>query len=243
MPRDINKIGATSGQPERQQHKAIEADGFKDALRQRDQTARRGAPRPVAASARAPRLDINLTHAQRLAHWAPFIADSARRHGVPVELACGIMIQESGGNPRARSHCGATGLMQLMPATARRMGVTQIWDPRQNIEGGVKYLGYLLRMFRGNAGLAAAAYNAGEGAVQKYGGVPPYSETQHYVPRVLSLTQSIGHVIRGGGPIIGMLIRHTLPRHAIANFSLPITRTPPPARRSAEATAIALGRL
>ena len=91
---------------------------------------------------------------------------------------------ESAFNPTALSHAGAQGLMQLMPATARRFGVTDSYDASQNIRGGVQYLAWLLKRFNGNLTLAAAGYNAGEGAVDRHKGVPPYSETQRYVQRV-----------------------------------------------------------
>jgi soluble lytic murein transglycosylase-like protein len=135
---------------------------------------------------------ISMKHAKRLARYAPLIESAARKHNVPVELICGVILQESGANHRARSHCGARGLMQLMPATARRFGVKNSYDPAQNIEGGVKYLRWLLDRFDGNIELALAGYNAGEGNVEKYGNkIPPFRETQAYVPAVLSFTQGI----------------------------------------------------
>jgi soluble lytic murein transglycosylase-like protein len=95
------------------------------------------------------------------------------------------MHQESTFKPKAMSHKGARGLMQLMPGTAARFGVTSIWDPKQNIEGGTRYMRWLLNKFDGNVNLALAGYNAGEGAVMKYGNrIPPYSETQEYVRRI-----------------------------------------------------------
>jgi soluble lytic murein transglycosylase-like protein len=95
------------------------------------------------------------------------------------------MHQESTFKPRAMSYKGARGLMQLMPGTAQRFGVSNIWDPRQNIEGGTRYMRFLLDLFEGDVNLALAGYNAGEGAVMKYGyRVPPYSETQEYVRRI-----------------------------------------------------------
>ncbi|MNN81932.1 Soluble lytic murein transglycosylase precursor [compost metagenome] len=98
-----------------------------------------------------------------------------------------IIHAESAFNPTALSRAGAQGLMQLMPATARRFGVTDAYDSGQNIRGGVKYLSWLLRRFNGDLTLAAAGYNAGEGAVDRHGGVPPYRETQYYVRRVAQL--------------------------------------------------------
>ena len=95
------------------------------------------------------------------------------------------MHQESSFKTRAMSYKGARGLMQLMPPTAARFGVSNIWDPRQNIEGGARYMRFLLDLFAGDVRLALAGYNAGEGAVMKYGyQVPPYSETQEYVRRI-----------------------------------------------------------
>ncbi len=114
-----------------------------------------------------------------------FIVESGRRNSVDPLLLYAIMHQESTFKPRAMSHKGARGLMQLMPGTALRFGVTSIWDPRQNIEGGTRYMRFLLDKFDGNIPLALAGYNAGEGAVMKYGNrIPPYSETQEYVRRI-----------------------------------------------------------
>ncbi len=112
------------------------------------------------------------------------IAEASRMHGVEESIIRAIMHAESAYNPNALSHAGAQGLMQLMPATARRFGVTNAYDPRQNIQGGVRYLAWLLRRFNGDLTLAAAGYNAGEGAVDRHKGVPPYRETRQYVERV-----------------------------------------------------------
>jgi len=112
------------------------------------------------------------------------IAAAAREYGVDEAIVRAIIHAESAYNPLALSRAGAQGLMQLMPATARRFGVTDSYDASQNIRGGVQYLAWLLKRFNGNLTLAAAGYNAGEGAVDKHGGVPPYSETQRYVQRV-----------------------------------------------------------
>lgn len=115
-----------------------------------------------------------------------YIVDSSRRYRIDPLLIYAQMAQESSFKVRALSHKGASGLMQLMPGTARRMGVTDIYDPKQNIEGGVKYMRFLLDLFEGDVNLALAGYNAGEGAVMKYGNqIPPYNETQNYV-RIIS---------------------------------------------------------
>src|SRR5687768_8642831 len=114
-----------------------------------------------------------------------FIVESGQRNSVDPLLLYSIMHQESSFKTRALSHKGARGLMQLMPPTAARFGVTRIWDPKQNIEGGARYMRFLLDLFEGDVRLALAGYNAGEGAVMKYGyKVPPYSETQEYVRRI-----------------------------------------------------------
>lgn len=139
---------------------------------------------------------ISLKHAQRLAKYAPLIQAAAKRYNVPVELICGVILQESGGNPKARSHCGARGLMQLMPPTARRFGVKNSYDPAQNIDGGVKYLRFLIDRFGGDLELVCAGYNAGEGNVAKYGNkIPPFRETRNYVPAVLGYTRAMTSIL------------------------------------------------
>jgi len=118
----------------------------------------------------------------------PFAAEidaAAARHGLDPALLRGLIRAESGFNPNAGSPAGAQGLAQLMPATARSLGVTNPLDPVQSIEGGARYLRQQLDRFGGDERLALAAYNAGPGAVQRFGGVPPYAETQSYVQRVL----------------------------------------------------------
>ena len=114
-----------------------------------------------------------------------YLIDSANRNGVDPLLLYSIMHQESSFKSRAVSPKGARGLMQLMPGTAARYGVTNIFDPRQNVEGGARYVRFLFDLFDGDVNLTLAGYNAGEGAVQKYGWqVPPYTETQEYVRRI-----------------------------------------------------------
>ncbi len=112
------------------------------------------------------------------------IAAASKKYGVDEAVVRAIIHAESAFNPKALSRAGAQGLMQLMPATASRFGVGDAYDARQNISGGVQYLAWLLKRFDGDLTLAAAGYNAGEGAVDKYNGVPPYKETQRYVQRV-----------------------------------------------------------
>lgn len=128
-----------------------------------------------------PRLDVH-TYDDEINYYA-------RQYGVDPTLVRAVMHAESAFNPNAVSSAGAGGLMQLMPQTAARFGVADRFNPQQNIAGGVAYLAFLLDLFHGDQRLAVAAYNAGEGAVQKYDGVPPYDETQNYVTRVLSLHQ------------------------------------------------------
>lgn len=114
------------------------------------------------------------------------IQQAAQQHGVSEGLIKAVMHTESGFNVNARSPVGAQGLMQLMPATARRFNVSNAYDPHENIMAGAKYLAWLLKRFNGNTTLALAGYNAGEGNIAKYGGVPPFRETQDYIRRVTS---------------------------------------------------------
>lgn len=113
------------------------------------------------------------------------VKSTCQKYGVDDKLVMALINQESGFNQNAISKVGAQGLMQLMPATAKSLGVTNALDPVQNIEGGVKYLQGLLNQFHGNKILALAAYNAGPNAVKKYNGIPPYKETQNYVKNIL----------------------------------------------------------
>jgi soluble lytic murein transglycosylase-like protein len=113
------------------------------------------------------------------------ITAAARRRGIDPALLAGLIRQESGFNANAVSPAGARGLTQLMPGTAAGLGVTNPSDPAQSIEGGAKYLAQQLQRFGGDPARALAAYNAGPGAVERFGGVPPYAETQHYVQNIL----------------------------------------------------------
>ena len=122
------------------------------------------------------------------------IESAARKYGFDPALLAGLVKAESNFNPNAKSGAGAKGLAQLMDATARGLGVTDPFDPAQSIEGGAKFLGGLLKQFKGDQSLALAAYNAGPGAVQKYGGIPPYEETQRYVPKVLGYATQFSRI-------------------------------------------------
>lgn len=118
--------------------------------------------------------------------YEALIDQAASRNGLDPAVLHGLIQQESGFDPNATSSAGASGLTQLMPGTASSLGVANPLDPAESIEGGARYLGGLMAQFGGNAEDALAAYNAGPGAVQQYGGVPPYSETQSYVAKVLA---------------------------------------------------------
>ena len=148
-------------------------------------TAREGAVRtyaiPTATSGIRTTRPVAPSRAQR---FEPLIAEYAAVHDVRPDLVRAVIQAESAFNPAATSHKGAMGLMQLMPATAAELGVDDPYDPAQNIRGGVTYLRQLLDQFDGNEELALAAYNAGPGAVTRYGAVPPYRETRDYIKRI-----------------------------------------------------------
>lgn len=129
------------------------------------------------------------------AAFASEIKAAALAYGVEEAVVRAIIHAESAYRPHVQSNKGAQGLMQLIPATAKRFGVTDSFDPAQNINGGVQYLSWLLRRYKQDLTLAAAAYNAGEGAVDRYGGVPPYKETRLYVVRVGQLAERYRKVL------------------------------------------------
>jgi soluble lytic murein transglycosylase-like protein len=130
------------------------------------------------------------------------IDEAARRYALPRGLMQALAWQESHFHQAAVSNKGAVGVMQLMPGTARKLGVDP-YDLRQNIHGGAAYLSQMLTRYRGDAGLALAAYNAGPGAVDKYGGAPPFKETQQYLSHILTLAPSLAAAARPSSMIIG----------------------------------------
>jgi soluble lytic murein transglycosylase-like protein len=119
------------------------------------------------------------------------IDEYATKNSLDADFVKAVVKQESGYNPKATSHCGAMGLMQLMPLTAKGLGVENPYNAQENIEGGTKYLKGLMDRFGNNKELALAAYNAGPNAVKKYGGIPPYAETQNYVKSVMANYDSL----------------------------------------------------
>jgi Transglycosylase SLT domain/Domain of unknown function (DUF4124) len=161
----------------------------------------------------------------------PIIDNAARTHGVDPRLIHAVIRAESGYNERAVSHKGAMGLMQLIPATAERMGVKNISDPVENIFGGARYLALLLKMFNGDKELALAGYNAGEGAVQRYGNrIPPFAETQAYVPKVLTFYNS---------PELNRFVSAPLPNAGVNGVSANIAQVVPGAKTSQVAASVA----
>lgn len=126
------------------------------------------------------------TSPERFARYDETIRNAATLYQIPEALVRAVIMVESNFDPRSVSHAGAQGLMQLMPETAARMEVHDSFDPRQNIFGGVRYLRILANLFNGDLELTIAGYNAGEGAVMRHGGIPPYEETQDYVVKVLT---------------------------------------------------------
>lgn len=158
--------------------------------------------------------------------YASEIREISKRHGVDPGLVESVIRAESAFNPTAVSRAGARGLMQLMPKTAIALGVRDSFNPRENIEGGVRHLRYLLDRYPGNVALAVAAYNAGEGAVDAHRGIPPYPETQQYVYRVLRGGGGGGAVWTGGSAVSPRSVY----RYAGPNGSVTYSNLPPGSR-------------
>ncbi len=178
---------------------------------------------PVRKRVRPPRRRSSIGSGGTAGRFDTLIRDVARRHGVDYKLVKAVIHAESAFDHLAVSRVGAQGLMQLMPATARDLRVSDPFDPRDNVEGGTRYLKQMLRRFRNDISLCLAAYNAGPSTVLRYGGVPPYRETRSYIRRVKALMRRyereeqallppqapvipvagrVYHVIRNGRPVV-----------------------------------------
>jgi len=145
-------------------------------------------PHRTYVPAPVPRAPSQASRPKAASRWSPLIDQVAAEHGMDARLLHAIVTVESAYDPRARSHAGALGLMQVIPATGKRFGANDLFDPLQNLRAGTAYLAWLKRRFGGDLTLMLAAYNAGEGAVQRHGNrVPPFNETRQYVRKVTAL--------------------------------------------------------
>ena len=153
-------------------------------------TATAATSAPAATTASAGLMSVGASELPTDVPFGAEITAAAKKHGIDPALLAGLVKQESGFNPNAGSPAGARGLTQLMPGTAAGLGVTNVLDPAQSLDGGAKYLRQQLDAFGGDVTRALAAYNAGPGAVRRYGGIPPYAETQNYVRAVTSKAEA-----------------------------------------------------
>ncbi|MGE5432465.1 MAG: transglycosylase SLT domain-containing protein [Syntrophomonadaceae bacterium] len=142
-------------------------------------------PIKIKGSAANSAVEPSKSSMNRIGKFEDTIEQASKDFGVDSNIIRSVILAESAGNVKARSVSNAKGLMQLMDSTASSMGVKNVWDPKENIYGGTKYLAGLLRQYNGELKLALAAYNAGPGNVEKYNGVPPFNETKNYISRVL----------------------------------------------------------
>lgn len=157
--------------------KSSKANVFRVAKQEKTQSAN-----PIQSTSSADNIKVPAGKS----HILSLISQVCKKYNMDEKLVKAVIKQESGFNPKALSHAGAMGLMQLMPATAKGLGVKDAFNPLQNLDGGVRHLKGLLARYNGNVVLALAAYNAGGGNVDKYGGVPPFKETQNYVKSILA---------------------------------------------------------
>jgi soluble lytic murein transglycosylase-like protein len=169
--------------------KGKDAGRYKVYLKTPEQRLARPGVVPVGASDRDP---------ARYSRYDASIREASRSYSIPEPFIRAVIRVESDYDPRVISVAGAQGLMQLMPGTAKRMNVTDPFDPHQNIMGGTRYLRYLANMFGGDMVLTIAGYHAGEGAVQKYDGVPPYSSTRGYIRKVLGFYHRFKEKVTAG---------------------------------------------
>ena len=211
--------GASNASPSEGAHRLVDGDGVVHVTNVPADPRYRGLPGASGTSVGWLRLP-----SRPWTQYAADIQEIAHQHGLSPALIEAVVRTESGFDPTAVSPKGAGGLMQLMPRTASALGVVDRFDPRENISGGVRHLRYLLDRYQGSVGLALAAYNAGEGVVDAYRGIPPYPETQQYVQRVL---RQAGLSEAGGPP-------RTIYRYRGPDDTLTYSNVPPAPSRGSD---------
>jgi soluble lytic murein transglycosylase-like protein len=181
-------------------------------------------PAPTVPTSRAARPVREITPPRTGEAYRHLILQAAERYALAPELVASVIAVESNFEPRAVSPQGARGLMQLMPGTAKLLGVQDVFDVGQNIAGGVRHLRGLLDRYNGDVALALAAYNAGAEAVARHGGIPPFAETQAYVARILQLVERADARVDPLTSTTGDLHRHQTSDGAIVYSNVPVTR-------------------